>query len=169
MSTSIKALTTLSIICFVLASNESDAVLRPEGASQFQLPKQNVKVTDDWFFVGTLETLVQSSYNPSLSTTVYAGQVFLFRTMFVPTNEKVKLNVLLYVPKSPERFPSHNGVVTIYPQKKAVSVQDDIDGSSGTTSFYWGIDEGDPKGEYELSFALNGNVVATYHFTVESK
>lgn len=126
-----------------------------------------VIVTDHWFFVGDKKDVRAASFMKTNLFVVKEGEVFGFRIAFVPIKKTLQLLVQLRVPNSPERFPAHDGMVTISVDRKAVLVDDPIDGTKGATAFYWGVGPGDPKGEYVLTFSLDGAQVDSYRFTVK--
>lgn len=128
---------------------------------------QNIAKNESWFFVGKKEDLERSSYIKSSSYVVHSGEVFGFRAMFPASGKQLNMKVTLQVPESANRFPAHEGKVQIADDNKSIVVENTIDGSQGSTAYYWGIAPGDPRGDYTLSFSIDGVEDSSYHFTVK--
>lgn len=129
----------------------------------------DLHISDFYFFIDSHRGLYESSLIRSDWRTVKAGQRFGFRVLFTTPKEKVKLRVELRVPSSPEKFPFHSrsATVAISQERSSVIVEDEVVGAKGTVSYYWEIGAGDPVGNYELSFSLEGVPVKSYKFAVK--
>lgn len=74
----------------------------------------------------------------------------------------------LRVPNSPQNFWAKNAIVDSDEHTVIVDLSKNTSVSgTGDIGFYWGINERDPKGRYELRLAVEGSPVQTYTFNVE--
>ena len=126
-------------------------------------------VTRHFFFIGSGNNPYRASLKDTSLRVVTTGQAFGVRLNFEPKKGIVHLRVRLQLPNSPERFPTTHGKVsvTIAPDRKSLTADEEVDGTDGTAALYWGIDSGDPRGAYELKFWFDDVEIDTYKFKVE--
>ena len=127
-----------------------------------------VTVTDKWFFV-TPASKKQQSRKKTILMVVHSDQDFGFDVKFKTSKKSVNLKIKLSVPKQAANFPC----LTCKPGEfkivddNTVTVNQNIDGTSGESYFFWGIGAEDPRGKYELSFWLDDKPVDAYKFEVK--
>lgn len=127
-------------------------------------------VYSHWFFVVPAGLGQNGMDSAAKEFRVHNGEEFGFKQLFVSKKSKVKIQIKLTVPGSPENFPCGScepGELTISPDRRSVNVEYDRDTSSGMMAFFWGIDSKDPRGNYKLEFAVDGVPVGSYPFNVE--
>lgn len=130
------------------------------------LAKPLFVIYDKWFFISEKGQHLNACKNPLL--VAHTGEDFGYKFIFSATKPTVKINIELTVPHSPENFPFHDckhGELHVV--GNTIKINTDINTRDGWYGFYWGIGAEDPRGRYQVSFALGGLKINSTTFHVE--
>ncbi len=103
---------------------------------------------------------------------VHSGEDFGIGVRFtsIKPNPKIKIQIKLVVPSSPENFPCRTCKpveLTISKDGHTIIINEEVAESLGQTAFYWGIDANDPRGKYQMSLSFDGVQIEIYDFKVQ--
>lgn len=127
-------------------------------------------VTDAWFFVIPAKNKQKGMEHMTNRYRVYSNEEFGIGLHFVPQKTNLRVQYKLVVPSSPENFSCSKckpGELRILEDGHTIIVDQQFDKSNGLAGFYWGIDESDPRGQYQMSLLVDGIDFVSYDFWVE--
>ncbi len=129
-------------------------------------------VIEQWFFVVPAGNKQKGFEKKAQDLIVHSGEDFGIGVRFtsIKPNPKIKIQIKLVVPSSPENFPCRTckpGELTISKDGHTIIINEEVAESLGQTAFYWGIAASDPRGKYQMSLSFDGVQIEAYDFEVK--